>query len=111
MRPRWMSVSLNTSDQDLIYETPGDAERGDPLDIITVATAYGGKDVTGFKIPTKPFTLELAMRWNAHAALLAGFREMLADLEREYGSGVANGYWPDMKPKLERWRATLKTLE
>ena len=44
---------------------------------------------------------------NNHADLLAVCGEMLAELEREYGHGVANGYWPDMKPKLERWRAIL----
>lgn len=33
--------------------------------------------------------------------------EMLAELEREYGHGVRNGYWPDMAPKLARWRAAV----
>lgn len=35
-------------------------------------------------------------------------REMLAELEREYGHGVANGYWPEIAPKLARWRAAFR---
>lgn len=64
-KPDWRDVLLNVDGDDLIYETPGDATRGNPLDIITVATAVGGRDVTGFHIPTKGVAKELARRWNA----------------------------------------------
>jgi hypothetical protein len=33
--------------------------------------------------------------------------EMLAELERDYGNGVRNGYWPEMGVKIDRWRAAL----
>jgi len=63
--PDWRMVRFNTDGSDLIYETPGDQDRGNPLDIIAVATVYGGRDVVGFQIPKKAFLKELQHRWNA----------------------------------------------
>jgi len=75
---RWREMLLNDDGEDLIYETPGDAQRGNPLDIIVAATCYSNTDVTGFGFPRKPLAKELARRWNAHAALLAACRRALA---------------------------------
>lgn len=43
--------------------------------------------------------------------LLAACKAMYAELRREYGHCVANGYWPDMKPKLEAWAAAIAKAE
>lgn len=71
MSDAWRDVQLADDGEDLIYETEGDAERGNPLDITGVVTVNGGETVLGLKFPRKPMARELARRWNACPALLA----------------------------------------
>ena len=33
--------------------------------------------------------------------------ELLTELERDYSHGIANGYYPEMAAKVDRWRAAL----
>jgi hypothetical protein len=45
---------------------------------------------------------QLARMLHSHGALLAAARAMFAELYREYGNAVRNGYFPAMRPVLER---------
>jgi hypothetical protein len=83
---KWRDAKLNTSGYELIYETPGDKERGNPLDIIPVVQVYGGTDILGFKFPVKKMTKELCTRWNCFQELFAAMEKIAeampgADLE------------------------------
>jgi hypothetical protein len=84
----WRDIKLNDDGNELIYETPGDADRGNPLDIVSVAKVYGGEDVTGFKIPRKEFRDELLLRWNTYLEL----RSALENLVGAYQSMLAHGW-------------------
>lgn len=99
---KWQDALFNDDGEDLIYETPGDAERGNPLDIVAVVTVNGGTDILGTKFPRKPLAKELARRWNAHAELLAACQAMFAALWVDYGNAVRNGYFPGMQPILKQ---------
>lgn len=54
---------------------------------------------------------EIARLTVENARLLAACKEMLLLLEKEYGHGVKNGYFPEIKPVLERGRATVADAE
>ena len=62
------SLKLNLSGDELIYEIPGDAQRGNPLDIVTIATAVGGRDVLGVRYGAKAIARRLQLCWNGYAA-------------------------------------------
>jgi len=40
--------------------------------------------------------------------LVAASRAALALLEEDFGNGIKNGYWPEVKPIIENLRAALK---
>ena len=65
-----MLKHLNTDGNELIYEEPGDAERGNPLDIVTIATLYTARTVTGRKF-TKQDRAEALALFAGAAGLLA----------------------------------------
>jgi hypothetical protein len=70
-----MTLLLNTSGSELIYETPGDAERGNPLDIITVAECYSCEDVTGLaEFEAKETAERMALCWNTHDDLVTALK-------------------------------------
>lgn len=79
---KWQDAKLNTSGDELIYETEGDAERGNPLDIISVVKVSGGTDVLEFKFPVKKMTKELARRWNGFQILVDALREIESETAR-----------------------------
>ena len=65
-----MLKHLSIGGNDLIYEEPGDAERGSPLDIVAIATLHTARTVTGRKFTKSD--REEALR------LFAGAAELLA---------------------------------
>ncbi|MBA4187573.1 MAG: hypothetical protein C0467_06095 [Planctomycetaceae bacterium] len=71
-------VRLNLDGNDLIYETPGDVERGNPLDIVTVAEAHSATDVTGLRFKAKDVAKRLQLTWNTYSDLLAERDKLLA---------------------------------
>lgn len=64
MKANLSEIRVNTDGDEIIYETPGDAERGNPLDIITIAEAMGGTDVTGLEFDPAEIVKRLALVWN-----------------------------------------------
>lgn len=65
----WSEALLNDDGEDLIYEVEGDEQRGNPLDIVTVATCYDQEPMDGVKFDAKEVALEMVKRWNAFAGV------------------------------------------
>lgn len=65
------TVQLNIDGDNLIYEVAGDAERGNPLDIVTVAEGYTSETVDGVRFKAKAVAKRMMVAWNCHAELVA----------------------------------------
>lgn len=65
----WSQALLNDSGDDLIYEVEGDAQRGNPLDIVTVAMCCDARTVLGLEFPAEGMAKEMRKRWNVFASV------------------------------------------
>lgn len=65
------TVLLNISGSELIYEVGGDAQRGNPLDIVTVVEAHSAETVDGVRFGGKAVARRVLVAWNCHAELVA----------------------------------------
>lgn len=64
-------ILLNISGDELIYEVAGDAERGNPLDIVTVAEGFTSETVDGVRFEAETVAKRMLVAWNCHAELAA----------------------------------------
>jgi hypothetical protein len=72
-------IRLNFDGDELIYETPGDEQRGNPLDIIKVVECFSAEDVTGLRFDAKEVAERIVRCWDTHERLIA-FVEMLIEM-------------------------------
>ncbi len=74
-----MLKHLNVDGNELIYEEPGDDQRGNPLDIVTIAAVHRARTVTGRKFNEADRQQALAL-FAASAELYESLKEVTAKL-------------------------------
>lgn len=99
---------LNDSGESVIYEVAGDAERGNPLDIIDVAECFDREAMDGVTFDGKETSLRIVKCWNSHDAMVAEV-ELFREIAKSMGNPKLGDWnWPDIAERMEALIAKVK---